>query len=189
MDPACGPCYAPAAIETQPRSRAVTPEITVEQLTTADLPEVLALQARAFGPGRFARTAYRIREGTSQISRFCLIGRVAGELVASISFTPVTIGGKPGALLLGPLAVEARYAGLGYGKRLIADGLANARAAGVELIILVGDEPYYSHAGFTRAKPGGIILPGPVDPARLLIAELQPGAVERFAGVVEAARE
>ena len=171
----------------------MTLEITVEQLTAADLPEVLALHARAFGPGRFARTAYRIREGapqlTSQISRFCLIGRVAGELVASIRFTPVTIGGKPGALLLGPLAVEARYAGLGYGKRLIADGIASARAAGVELIVLVGDEPYYAHAGFTRAKPGRIVLPGPVDPARLLLAELQPGATERFSGVVEAARE
>ena len=169
--------------------RAVTPEITVEPLTDRDLPEVLALHARAFGPGRFARTAYRIREGTPAVSRFCLLARVAGELVASIRFTAVAIGGRPGALLLGPLAVEARYAGLGYGKRLIADGLERARAAGVEFVVLVGDEPYYNRFGFKRSASGRIVLPGPVDPARLLVAELAPDAAARFAGLVEAAHE
>ena len=166
----------------------MTPEIIVEPLGTDDLPEVLALHARAFGPGRFTRSAYRIREGTPAISRFCLVARVAGELVASIRFTEVTIGGLGGALLLGPLAVEARYSGLGYGKRLIADGIENARAAGIGLVVLVGDEPYYSRFGFKRATAGRIILQGPVDPARLLVAELQPGAAERFSGIVAAAQ-
>ena len=166
----------------------VTPEIVVSPLRESDLAEVLALNARVFGPGRFARTAYRIREGTPQISPFCLIGRIMGELVASIRFTQATVGGMPGALLLGPLAVEARYAGLGYGKRLIADGLANAQAGGVQLVVLVGDEPYYARFGFKRATGGGISMPGPVDPMRLLLAELAPGAAERFGGQVEAAR-
>ena len=166
----------------------MTPEINVEPLRPQDLGEVLALHARVFGPGRFARTAYRVREGTQPISRFCLLARVAGELVASIRFTEVTIGGKLGALLLGPLAVEARYSGLGYGRRLIADGIEMARAAGIELVVLVGDEPYYSRFGFKRAAAARISLPGPVDPARLLVAELSPGAAERFSGMVEAAR-
>ena len=109
-------------------------------------------------------------------------------MVAAIRFTEITIGGQAGALLLGPLAVEARYAGLGYGKRLIADGIARARAAGVRLIVLVGDEPYYSRFGFKRAVPGRILLPGPVDPTRLLVAELEPAAAEHYSGVVEAAR-
>ena len=163
----------------------MTPEITVRPVTAADLPEVLRLNARTFGPGRFTRTAYRIREGTPAFSRFCLAARISGELVAAIRFTEVTVGGEPGALLLGPLAVEARYGGLGYGKRLIADGIERARAAGMKLIVLVGDEPYYGRFGFVRAAPGRIRLPGPVDPARLLIAKLEPGAAERFAGLVE----
>ena len=165
----------------------MTPEITVEPLTDKDLPEVLALHARVFGPGRFARSAYRIREGTPPISRVCLDDRVAGELVAAIRFTDITIGGKPGAILLGPLAVQSRYAGLGYGRRLIADGIENARAAGIELVVLVGDEPYYNRFGFKRSAPGRITLPGPVDPARILIAELTPAAADRFSGLVEAA--
>ena len=152
----------------------MTPQITVEPLGARDLPEVLALHARVFGPGRFTRSAYRVREGTPAISRFCLIGRVAGELVAAIRFTEVTIGGTPGAVLLGPLAVQARYAGLGYGRRLIADGIENARQAGIQLVVLVGDEPYYNKFGFKRAAAGRIGIPGPVDPARILVAELVP---------------
>jgi predicted N-acetyltransferase YhbS len=162
------------------------PEIIVEPVKDSDLPDVLALNARAFGPGRFARTAYRVREGTEPVSRFCLMARVGGELVASVRLTEVTVGGAGGALLLGPLAVEERYAGLGYGKRLVADGLEKAKAAGIKLVILVGDESYYGRFGFKRVPPGRIRLPGPVDPARVLAAELVPGALESAAGLVEA---
>lgn len=163
------------------------PEITVHAIEPDDLADVLALHARAFGPGRFARTAYRVREGTQPISRFCLLAEVSGELMAAIRFTEITIGGKPGALLLGPLAVEAKYAGLGYGKRLVAEGLENARKAGISLVLLVGDEPYYSRFGFKRVPPGRIRMPGPVDPARMLAAELREGALAEYEGQVEAA--
>ncbi|MGE0628415.1 MAG: GNAT family N-acetyltransferase [Hyphomicrobiaceae bacterium] len=165
----------------------MTLEITVHPLTPDDLPEVLELHARAFGPGRFARTAYRIREGTQPISHFCMFSRVGGELVAAIRFTEVTVGGKPGVLLLGPLAVEERYAGLGYGKRLVAEGIERAKAAGIKLVLLVGDEPYYARFGFKRTPPGRFLLPGPVDPARVLAAELAEGAMQEFEGPVEAA--
>lgn len=163
------------------------PEITVHAIEPDDLPDVLALHARAFGPGRFVRTAYRVREGTEPISRFCLLSKVGGELVAAIRFTEVKVGGKPGVLLLGPLAVEARYAGLGYGKRLVAEGLENARRAGIALVLLVGDEPYYGRFGFKRIGLGRIRMPGPVDPARMLAAELREGALADYQGLVEAA--
>jgi predicted N-acetyltransferase YhbS len=163
------------------------PEITVHAIEPDDLADVLSLHARAFGPGRFARTAYRVREGTAPISRFCLLSKVGGELVAAIRFTEITIGGNAGALLLGPLAVEAKYAGLGYGKRLIADGMENARKAGISIVLLVGDEPYYGRFGFKRVSPGRIRMPGPVDPARMLAAELREGALVEYQGQVEAA--
>lgn len=163
------------------------PEITVHAIEPGDLPDVLALHARAFGPGRFVRTAYRIREGTPPISPYCLLSKVSGELVAAIRFTEVTIGGKPGVLLLGPLAVEEDYAGLGYGKRLVAEGIERARKAGIKLVLLVGDEPYYGRFGFKRVPPGRIRLPGPADPARVLAAELEEGALAQFEGMVEAA--
>lgn len=163
------------------------PELTVHAVEPGDLPDVLALHARAFGPGRFARTAYRVREGTPAISRFCLLSRVNGELVAHVRFTEVTVGGKPGVLLLGPLAVETRYRGLGYAKHLVEVGIENARKAGIALVLLVGDEPYYGRFGFKRVLPGQIRLPGPADPARWLAAELKEGALADYEGQVEAA--
>lgn len=161
--------------------------VIVRPATLDDLPAIRALQPRAFGPGRFTRTAYRVREGVPLISRFCLVA-VAGErLIAAIRFTEVKIGGVAGGLLLGPLAVEPEFAGQGHGRRLVAEGLANAKAAGMRISILVGDEAYYARFGFVRVPPGQITLPGPADPARILAAELAPGALAEYRGVVSAA--
>jgi predicted N-acetyltransferase YhbS len=86
--------------------------------------------------------------------------------------------------MLGPLAVETGYAGLGHGKRLIADGMANAKAAGLKLCLLVGNEPYYGRFGFVVLPRGQIELPGPADPGRMLGAEFVPGAISQFHGMV-----
>jgi predicted N-acetyltransferase YhbS len=59
-----------------------------------------------------------------------------------------------------------------------------AKAAGVKLVLLVGDEPYYGRFGFHPVPPGQITMPGPVDPARLLAAELVPGALAAHIGLV-----
>jgi predicted N-acetyltransferase YhbS len=179
---------APLAPETDAVSTATTSNATISAVTPADLPAIFDLNARAFGPGRFVRAAYRIREGLPLISRFCLKAELSTahgpKLVAAIRFTELTIGGAPGGLLLGPLAVEADYAGLGYGKRLIADGLASASAAGLGLCVLVGNEPYYGRFGFIVLPRGQIELPGPADPARVLGCELSPGALKRYGGLV-----
>ena len=118
------------------------------------------------------------------ISRFCLVAVAGPELIAAIRFTEVAIGGTGGALMLGPLAVEPAYAGLGHGKRLVAEGLANAKAAGIRLAVLVGNEPYYARFGFVRVPPGQIWLPGPAEPMRILAAELAPGALGEYRGLV-----
>lgn len=165
----------------------MTSEIIVRPIVPADLPLLRVLHARVFGPGRLTRTAYRIREGTPPISEFCSLALLASEVVASIRFTEVAIGDTGGALLLGPLAVETRYAGLGYGKRLVAEGVEAARAAGRKLVVLVGDMPYYARFGFVQVPPGHILFPGPVDPARVLAAELEPGSLAAYRGPIAAA--
>ena len=161
-------------------------DVTVRPATPEDLPAIQALQPRAFGPGRFTRAAYRIREGQPLLSRFCLVAVVPGQLIASIRFTEVNIGGAPGALLLGPLAVEPAFAGQGHGRRLVAEGLERAKAAGVRLSVLVGDESYYARFGFLRVPPGQIWLPGPADPDRILAVELAPGALPEYRGLISA---
>jgi predicted N-acetyltransferase YhbS len=164
------------------------PHILVRQALPEDSADIHALHARAFGPGRFARTAYRLREGTAEFSPFCRVCRIDGQLAAAVRFTPILIGGKGAALLLGPLAVDPAFANQGHGRGLIATALEVARNAGIALVVLVGDEPYYARLAFRPAPHGQIVLPGPVDPDRLLAVELTPSALSTFSGLITADR-
>jgi predicted N-acetyltransferase YhbS len=62
--------------------------------------------------------------------------------------------------------------------------LAAARDQGHRLVVLVGDEPYYAKVGFRRVPKGRVTLPGPVDPARILVAELQQDAFADVSGAL-----
>jgi predicted N-acetyltransferase YhbS len=155
----------------------------------ADLPAILKLNAEVFGPGRFTRTAYRIREGTPPVSPYCRVAVLGDRLIAALRMTEVAIGGGTRSLLLGPLAVDPEFKGQGYGRRLVAEVVETAKADGFALVVLVGDEPYYGRLGFVRVPPGQITLPGPVDPMRLLAAECAPGALASARGMVVALRK
>lgn len=150
-----------------------------------DAPTLSELSAQAFGPGRFARSAYRVREGIPPVRTLCLCGELDGKLIGGIRFTAIRIGETEGAALLGPLVVDPAEKGKGYGRALVEEGLMRARAEGFALVILVGDMPYYARSGFVPVPPGQIVLPGPVDPARLLALELAPSALAGVKGVVK----
>jgi predicted N-acetyltransferase YhbS len=170
-------------------SEAPPSDVTVRPVAPDDLATIRELHARAFGPGRFTRTAYRIREGTGEFSPFCRVCLIDGHHVAVVRFTQIVVGGRGGALLLGPLAVDPAFANRGHGRALVAKALEDARSAGISLVVLVGDEPYYGKLGFRRIPFGKITLPGPVDPNRLLAAELVTGVLQDFSGAVAAERK
>ncbi len=144
------------------------------------------LNARVFGPGRFARTAYRVRETTAPDLSLSFVARVGPLLVGANAMTPIFIGDTP-AHLLGPLIVEPVFRSRGIGEALVKASLDAARASGGRLVVLVGDEPYYGRMGFKRTPPGRVQMPGPVDPARVLACELEPGGFEGVAGKVRGA--
>ena len=98
---------------------------------------------------------------------------------------PVHIGETP-AVFLGPFAVEAECRSLGLGAALIRRACAAAAEAGHGLVLLVGDRAYFEPLGFRPVAPKRIVLPGPVDPARVLTLALKPGADEDLAGPVRA---
>ena len=143
--------------------------VTCEKPDHHEIVEKLAEQA--FGPGRFTRTAFRLREGVPHEPDLSFVSCLGEEIVASVRLTKIRIGDDP-ALLLGPLVVLPQYKSCGYGRELMETAVAAAREAGHLAIILVGDEPYYGKFGFEQVPPGQITLPGPVDPARLLICKL-----------------
>lgn len=165
-----------------------TSDLHLDQEHPGDGLAIEVLHETAFGPGRFAKTAYRLREGTAPVPGLSFVVRDGGGmLLGSVRYTAIRIGETP-ALILGPLAVVPARQGNGIGLMLMNESLAAAKGQGHALVILVGDEAYYRRAGFARVPSGRVILPGPVDPARLLYLELKEGAFEGVAGPVNAAR-
>ncbi|MFZ1991463.1 MAG: N-acetyltransferase [Alphaproteobacteria bacterium] len=149
-------------------------------------PLVEALNDRAFGPGRFVKTSYRLREGREGLPELSFVARDGDVLCGSVRYWPVTIGKAP-ALLLGPLAVHPERQNQGIGKALMELSLERAAELGHRLVILVGDPPYYARVGFAPVPVGQMSLPGPVDPARILYKELVPGALAGARGEVKPA--
>lgn len=156
-----------------------------KSLITSPTAEMKDLFKTYFGPGRFSRTAYRIREQSDEQNSFGLNAHDNGILVGTVSFTPLEVNGVRGkACLLGPLLVSEQYRSNGLGLELMDEGIAIAREKQFNLIILVGDLAYYEKAGFKQVPHGKLIMPGPVDPARLLALELEEGALESLGGDV-----
>jgi predicted N-acetyltransferase YhbS len=158
--------------------------LTISPEKPTDAEAVERLHERTFGPGRYARTAYRIREARGHLLSLSFTARIGTLLVGSVRLTPVRIGGAK-ALLLGPLTVEPPFRSRGIGRALIARALADAKAQGHRLVLLVGDAPFYARAGFKPIPKGQVTMPGPVDPARLLVHELVPGAFDGVVGAVK----
>lgn len=160
---------------------------TIRREEARDAAAADAIVAAAFGPGRFAKTAYRLREGVACVASLSYVAEETGRIVGTVRYWPVVIGGEA-ALMLGPIAIVADRQGQGIALALMQTSLAEAKRLGHRAVILVGDEPYYGRAGFKRIEPRGrIAMPGPVDLARLLGLSLVDGAVEAMKGEVRKA--
>jgi len=157
--------------------------LTILPETADDALAIERLHERTFGPGRYARTAYRLREAVPHRLELSFTARIGTLLVGSVRLSHIRIGATP-ALLLGPLTVEPPFRSRGIGRQLIERAVKEARNKHYRLLVLVGDEPYYGRLGFVRIPKGRATMPGPVDPTRLLVAELAPGAFEGVSGPI-----
>jgi predicted N-acetyltransferase YhbS len=161
----------------------MTSNLQIRPEKPEDNPAIDALLSAAFGPGALARAAFRVREQAPHDPDLAFTGFCGDRLVASVRLTPIVIGTTPG-LLLGPLVVDPAHKNSGYGRALVAHALDVAAEQGHRLVVLVGDAPYYGPLGFSAISAGSVTMPGPVDPARLLAAELVPGAATGLAGQI-----
>ena len=142
---------------------ALTTPLRIEPELPADAGSVEALMLQVFGPGRFAKTAERLREkGT------CIVGFVAregGRVVGSVRLWAIRVGETP-ALFLGPIAVSPDSRSTGLGADLVTACLEQAKAGACGGVLLVGDGAYFQRFGFVPAPHA--CLPGPVDQRRVL---------------------
>ncbi|WP_292066409.1 GNAT family N-acetyltransferase [Brevundimonas sp. UBA7664] len=134
--------------------------LRIEIEAPADAAAVEALVLAAFGPGRFAKSAERLRERARVAAGF--VAREDGRVIGSVRQWAVSVGGEP-ALFLGPIAVAADSRRAGLGADLVQACLDHAGKTG---ILLVGDLPYFGRFGFRPAPK--VRLGGPVDQRRVL---------------------
>jgi predicted N-acetyltransferase YhbS len=147
-------------------------------------PQIDEINEEAFGPGRYTRAAYRIREGGPHARALSFVAMHGETVAGSVRMTWVAAG-KGRALLLGPLAVRPEWKNIGIGRRLVAMALEAAAKANAGSVVLVGDEPYYGPLGFQRVPRGQLSMPGPVDLNRLLAHEIEAGAVAALTGMLD----
>jgi predicted N-acetyltransferase YhbS len=158
------------------------PAITLQFETPEDGPLVDALIDRAFGPGRFTKVSERVREFATFAPELSVCAWSEGRLLGCARMWRVRVGGRP-VSFLGPFAVELGERNAGFGARLIARACEAAQAAGETHVVLVGDEPYFGRVGFSTAAGGQVVMPGPVDPRRVLVRALTPDAGELVGAV------
>ncbi|MES2035364.1 MAG: N-acetyltransferase [Pseudomonadota bacterium] len=158
-------------------------QITYRPERPDDAPLIAALLDRAFGPGRHAKAADRLREGNAVIPELSFTAWEDGRLAGSVRMWPVTIGGAP-VVFLGPIAVEADLRKHRIGQTLVEMACEAAAKTGWRAVLLVGDAPYFERVGFEAGPAKGVVMPGPVDQRRVLLKALRDGGVDGLSGLV-----
>lgn len=150
-----------------------TASIQISPMGQQDRPWFELLCAEVFGPGRFARAAFRVREQIADDPRLAMVASINGEKMGGVLMTPISLSGVDG-YLLGPLVTATSARNKGAGRALVRaacdavfsdhSSLKNAD----RFVLLVGDAAYYEPLGFDQTQLGSITFPGAVDPARIL---------------------
>lgn len=161
---------------------AVTTLIPLAQVEPEMIEQVLD---RAFGPGRFGRTAYLVREGMDWLPALSFAALDADELlVGTIQVWPVALTDPEGRqhpmLMVGPVAVVPERQGEGFGQALMLAMLAALDERAPLPQVLIGDAEYYGRFfGFSAEPTGGWNLPGPYEKHRLLVRAANPAVLPR----------
>ena len=127
-----------------------------------------------FGPGHFAKTAERLREGNASLPELTRVAVRDGEEVVGVCrIWPVRVGdGSVSCVLVGPVAVSPSMQGSRLGLTVTGEAIEAAMKAGFDAALLVGITSYFAEIGFKIVEPNQIKLPGPVDYARVMVRDL-----------------
>lgn len=122
-----------------------------------------------------------------------LVATVGDRVVGHVLFTSVQIEHSQqvvSSAILAPLAVHPEHQNQGIGGRAIGEGLKRLKAAGVELVFVLGHPDYYPKYGFVPASIKGFDAPHPIPPENSdawMVRELHPGTMGRISGQVRCA--
>ena len=103
-------------------------DIKIRNETSSDYSQKLSILDACFGPSRLNRTVYMNRKSSpiEELSLISCFEEDQSKVIGTINFYRVLIK-KIDRLLLGPLAVDKKFQGYGFGKKLIKIGLEKAK--------------------------------------------------------------
>src|SRR4051794_13800234 len=160
--------------------------VTIRHERRKDVLAREVLLDRVWGDARFAKTAERLREGRLPAEHLSFVAADHGCVVGTVRLWHVSAGPARPALLLGPLAVDDAWRGLGIGAALMRRATEAAQELGHKAVLLVGDAPYYARFGYSADKTGALWMPGPYERHRLLGLELKADALDGARGLIGA---
>ncbi|MEL7108193.1 MAG: N-acetyltransferase [Pseudomonadota bacterium] len=145
-----------------------------------------ALYDRTFGPGHFAKTAERLREGNESLPSITRIAVSDGQVIGVCRVWPITVGdGETSAVFIGPVAVDPSFQGQRLGLTVTGEALEAARKAGWEAAVIIGSTTYFGELGFVPVAPDRFQFPGPQDMSRVMVRGLA-GSPDELCGAVRA---
>ena len=145
-----------------------------------------ALYDRTFGPGHFAKTAERLREGNRSRPDLTRIAISNGAVIGVCRIWPIVVGvDRVPAVFVGPVAVEPGFQGQRLGLTVTGEALEAATVAGCGAAIIIGAPQYFGELGFTVVALDRFSFPGPQDMARVMVRDLA-GSADALSGAVSA---
>mgnify|MGYP001134894326 FL=1 len=145
----------------------------IRQISNEDNDKIIKLLHKSFGPGRFARSVYRLREKNDRDTEFSYIYELNNQILSSISYYKTFLNNDINGLLLGPLAVDPEHRGKGYGVELVKYTIALIKKTmAYDFILVIGDYHYYEKFGFKKIN-NTFSFYGPVNSEKVLILHLK----------------
>ncbi len=122
----------------------------------------------------------------AQAAVVALVAQAGAAVVGHILFSPVDVEEANGKRLVGlaPMAVAPDHQRQGIGSRLVREGLARCRAAGVDGVVVLGHAEYYPRFGFVPAAQFGLRCEYDVPADVFMAIELTPDALGGVSGLV-----
>ena len=138
-----------------------------------------ALYDRTFGPGHFAKTAERLREGNASLPEITRVAVEDGRLIGVCRMWPIVVGAdKIPALFVGPVAIDPDFQGQRLGLTVTGESIEAAIAADWGAAVIIGSPRYFAELGFDVVAPDRFQFPGPQDMARVMVRDLAGSANE-----------
>ncbi|MEL6858601.1 MAG: N-acetyltransferase [Pseudomonadota bacterium] len=145
-----------------------------------------ALYDRTFGPGHFAKTAERLREGNASLPDITRVAIANEQVIGVCRVWPIFVGAaRLQALFIGPVAVSPDFQGQRLGLTITGEALEAATKAGWGAAIIIGSTKYFGELGFQTVAADRFIFPGPQDMSRVMVRGLA-GDASALSGVLRA---